>query len=157
MWLNAPFLNQNRARSTDPKPNQIWQPLLGRIWLTSGKPLPAHSRVSRHSAVFGPIPLATWEANRRLVFLCSCISQRRAHDAYVIRLDSFRVRQSAEVRKDAFITFEILICILQNAWIRYRRPLFTPRSRARDVLLWMRKLYFMSSELLTRNTRLPPL
>ncbi|KAL0149081.1 hypothetical protein M9458_055696, partial [Cirrhinus mrigala] len=43
MQLNVPFLNQNRARSTDPKPSQIWQPLLGQSWLTSGEPLPAHS------------------------------------------------------------------------------------------------------------------
>ncbi|KAL0146737.1 hypothetical protein M9458_057475, partial [Cirrhinus mrigala] len=50
----------NRARSTDPKPGQIWQPLLGQSWLTSGELLPAHSRVSRHSAASGPIPLATW-------------------------------------------------------------------------------------------------
>ncbi len=54
-----------------------------------------------------------------------------------------------------FITFEILIFILQkNAWIFYRRPLFTPESRARHVLL-RRALYFMSSERLTKNTLLP--
>ncbi|KAL1279047.1 hypothetical protein QQF64_025720 [Cirrhinus molitorella] len=39
-----PFLSQNRAGSTVPKPSQIRQPLLGQSWLTSGLPLPAHSR-----------------------------------------------------------------------------------------------------------------
>ncbi len=45
----------------------------------------------------------------------------------------------------------------KNAWIRYRRPLFTPQSHVRHVLLWMCALYFTSSELLTKSTRLPPL
>ncbi len=43
----------------------------------------------------------------------------------------------------------------KNAWIRYRRPLFTPRSRVRHILLRMRTLYFTSSGLLTKSTRLP--
>ncbi len=28
--------------------------------------------------------------------------------------------------REVFITFEIWMFIFQNAWIRYRRPLFTP-------------------------------
>ncbi len=45
----------------------------------------------------------------------------------------------------------------KNAWIRYRRPSFTSRSRVKHVLLWTRALYFMSSEVLTKSTRLYPL
>ncbi len=43
----------------------------------------------------------------------------------------------------------------KNTRIRY--SLFTPRSLVKGVLLRMRTLYFTSSELLTKNTRLPSL
>ncbi|KAL1268544.1 hypothetical protein QQF64_033907 [Cirrhinus molitorella] len=41
--------DENQARSTVPKPSQIRQPLLGQSWLTSGLPLPAHSRIDQFS------------------------------------------------------------------------------------------------------------
>ncbi|KAL1268451.1 hypothetical protein QQF64_033814 [Cirrhinus molitorella] len=49
MWLNV----QNRAGSTVPKPSQIRQPLLGQSWLTSGLPLPTHSRVAEPWEIVG--------------------------------------------------------------------------------------------------------
>jgi len=76
----------------------------------------------------------------------------------IIRLNVFLLPQPAEVRKKVFITFKIWIFFFKNnTWIRYREPLFIPRSRVRDVLLRMRVLYFTSSELYTANTRLSPL
>ncbi len=50
---------------------------------------------------------------RKRSFFCSCISQRRTHNIYVIHRNDFCVPQSAEVRI-YLITFEIWIFILQN-------------------------------------------
>ncbi len=44
----------------------------------------------------------------------------------------------------------------KNAWLRYKGPLFTPRSRVRDVLLRMQGTFSTSSELDPANTRLSP-
>ncbi len=44
------------------------------------------------------------------------------------------------------------ISLEKKAWMRYRRPLFTPQSRVRHVLLWTRTLYLTSCGLLNRNT-----
>ncbi len=45
---------------------------------------------------------------------------------------------------------------VQNAWICYRRPLFTTRSRVRHVLLRMCVLYLTTFGLLNKNTHLLP-
>ncbi len=87
------------------------------------------------------------------VLFCSLsafVTNHATPTSYVIR-----VRQSAEVRKKCLLRLKYGYLSYKNAWIRYRRPLFTPRSRVKDVLLQMRALYFMSSELLTKNTHLP--
>ncbi len=41
----------------------------------------------------------------------------------------------------------------KNPWIRYRRPLFTPWSCVRHILLWMHMLYLLFCGLLNRNNR----
>ncbi len=95
---------------------------------------------------------------RKLCFFCSCkqtcetsISPRCMRR---IRLDGFHVRQSAEVRNNCLLRLKYGYFSYKNAWIRYRRPLFMPRSRVRHVLLWMRALYLTCFGLLKRNT--PP-
>ncbi len=83
-----------------------------------GHELEAQNEVKKNVRGFRYKPKGDWFSFpkiRKHCFLCSCVSQRRARampTSYVIRLDGFRVPQSAEVRKKLFITFEIWIFIL---------------------------------------------
>ncbi len=61
------------------------------------------------------------------------------------------------VREKCLLCLKYGYLSFKNAWIRYRGPLFTPRSRVRDILLRMHILYFTPSELDPANTRLSPL
>ncbi len=98
---------------------------------------------------------------RNVGFLCSCkqtretsISQRRT--SFVIYSNGLNVWQSAEVRKKCLLDLKHGYVCYKNAWIRYRRPLFTLRSHVRHVLLRIRVLFFkMYSGLLTKSTPLP--
>ncbi len=97
---------------------------------------------------------------RNVGFLCSCkqpretsISQRRT--SFIIYSNGLNVWQSAEVRKKCLLDLKHGYVCYKNAWIRYRRPLFTLRSHVRHVLLWIRALFFMYSGLLTKSTPLP--
>ncbi len=58
--------------------------------------------------------------------------------------------------REEFITFEIWIFIFQKCMELLQGAFIHPWSRVRDVLLRMRVLYFMSSELDPANTHLVP-
>ncbi len=51
-------------------------------------------------------------------------------------------------------TFKYGYLSFKNAWICFRRRLFTPRSRERHGLLWMCALYLTTFGLLKKNTTL---
>ncbi len=74
-------LSADRARSTHPKPSQIWQPLLGQSWFTFSEPLPEHSRVSRYSAATDPIALVTWVVSFlvRFSIFWAVLGQKKLH------------------------------------------------------------------------------
>ncbi len=61
---------------------------------------------------------------------------------------------SVEVTKKCLLHWKYGYFSYKNAWIRCRRPLFTPWSCVRHVLLRIRTLYFTSSGLFTKSTRL---
>ncbi len=79
------------------------------------------------------------------------ISQKHAHDAYILRLPCTTVSGSEK------ITFKMWIFSLQKTMNSLQEAFIHPWSRVRDILLRIRARYFMSSELLTTNNRLPPL
>ncbi len=95
---------------------------------------------------------------RKLCFLKqtreTSISQRHTRDAYVLRHppERFCIRQSAEVIEKCLLRLKYGYFSYKNTWIRCKRPLFTPRSCVRHVLLWMRTLYLTCFGLLKRNT-----
>ncbi len=73
---------------------------------------------------------------RKRCFLCSYKhKQRKLHTTVYIVLNM-----------DLFIFYK-------NASIRYRRPLFTPRSRVKQVLICMHVLYLTTFALLNTTTR----
>ncbi len=85
---------------------------------------------------------------RKLCFLCSC-KQTRETSISQMRARHIRPPSSAGTAcmyQDSQQKWEkkSLLCLkygyssYKSAWIRYRRPLFTTRSRVRHVLLWMR-------------------
>ncbi len=96
---------------------------------------------------------------RKLCFLCSCkqtcetsISQRRAratHTSYVIHRNGFHIWQIAEVREKHLLHLKYGYFSYKNAWIRYKRPLFMPRSCVRHILLFDVRTSF---GLLNKNT-----
>ncbi len=66
--------------------------------------------------------------------LCSSLITGAVHTSYnVIRWNGFCLRQLAEVGKRCLYLFKYGYFSYKNASIRYRRPLFTPRSRVRHV------------------------
>ncbi len=101
---------------------------------------------------------------RKVCFLCSSkqtretsISQRRAMPtSYVICRNGLLVWQSVEVRKNVYYIWNMDIFVTKTHGFAtgglYPPP---PRSRGRHVLLRIRALYFTSSGLLTKSTRLP--
>ncbi len=90
--------------------------------------------------------------NPRFVLLIHVLSPRSSlitqQTLYVIRVPQFD-----EVREKSLLRLKYGYFSYKNTRIRYRRPLFTPRSRVMHVLLWMRVLYLTSFGLLNRNTR----
>ncbi len=71
-------------------------------------------------------------------------------------MPTFYVIRPELLRKKCLLRLKYGYLSHKNAWIRYRRPLFTTRSRVKHVLLRMRALY---SRLLDcwQKARLPPL
>ncbi len=72
--------------------------------------------------------------------------------SYVIRRNGFRLWRIAEVRKWCLYRFKYGYFSYKNAWIRYRRPLFSSRSHVRRVLIWMDALYLTTFGLLKKKT-----
>ncbi len=64
-----------------------------------------------------------------------------------------RVRQIAEVTQNCLYRFKFVFVFYKNASIRYRRPLFTPRSLVMHVLIRMCALYLTTFALLNTTTR----
>ncbi len=88
---------------------------------------------------------------RKLCFLCSCkqtlVFARLTHAcaapaSYVI----------CRKQQNCLYRFKYGYFSYKNAWICYKRPLFTPQSRVMRVLIWMRALYLTTFKLLNKNT-----
>ncbi len=83
--------------------------------------------------------------------LSAFITNHAKPTSYVIRRNDFHFWQLDEVREMCLLRLKYGYFSYKNAWIRYRRPLFTPQSCVRH-LLWIHALYLTCCGLLNRNT-----
>ncbi len=74
--------------------------------------------------------------------------------SYIIRRNGFCICQLDEVREKFLLRLKYGYLSLKNAWIRYRRLLFTPRSRVKHVLFRIRiRMSFIGQVMFTHTRR----